>query len=65
MANIRKAKLLQKELNALDRQKLDYIEKLANSLLAIQNTMIDKKDVSKTTPSPGSDPPPDYEEDKG
>jgi len=38
MTNIKKAKLLNTELNMLDEQERDYIEKLANSLLTVQNT---------------------------
>jgi len=38
MANCRKAKKLNSELKMLDGQERDYIEKLANSLLDVQNT---------------------------
>jgi len=37
MANIKKAKLLNTGLNLLDEKERDHIEKLAKSLLAVQN----------------------------
>jgi Fe-S cluster assembly iron-binding protein IscA len=37
MANIKKAKLLNKGLALLNGQELDYMENLANSLLSVQN----------------------------
>ena len=40
MGNKRKARFLNRELKMLAKNDRDYIEKLANSLLAIQNTGI-------------------------
>jgi|TergutMp193P3_1026864.scaffolds.fasta_scaffold44395_2 Fe-S cluster assembly iron-binding protein IscA len=37
MANVKKSTLLNKGLNMLNGQELDYMKKLANSLLSIQN----------------------------
>ena len=37
MANVKKSALLNKGLNMLNGQELDYMEKLANSLLSVQN----------------------------
>jgi len=38
MANYRKARLMNTQLKMLNIQERDYIEKLAKSLLAVQNT---------------------------
>jgi len=62
MANIKKAKLLSTNLNLLDRQELDYIEKQANSLLAVQdasNAAGQEKQAERGAFAP------EYEENKG